>query len=87
MRDRGEHAAVVRPGPIPWPPPGAFEERGPGSPPSYPPKGWPTKAQLDYTQQAIVVGLLVLALPWLIGRLATDPGSVLAGVGRKQTGA
>jgi hypothetical protein len=86
MRTRGEHppAAVIPAALRPWPPePG---RRSPDEPRRYPPDGWPTKSQLDYTQQAILTALLVLALPWLVVRLATDPGSVLAGLGRRQTG-
>lgn len=84
MRDRGEQHSAVRVPVRPWPPkPG---QPGPGEQRRYPPEGWPTKSQLDYTQQAILTGLLVLALPWLVIRLATDPGSVLAGLGRRQTG-
>lgn len=48
----------------------------------YPPPGWPTKAQLDYTQQAILLGLLVLALPWLVTKLVTRPSDVLASLGQ-----
>jgi hypothetical protein len=50
----------------------------------YPPRRWPTKDQLTYTKEAITVFLLLLALPWLVSKLLTNPSSVLSGVGRRQ---
>lgn len=50
---------------------------------TYPPAGWPSLGQLTYTKEIVTVLLLVLALPWLVGKLVTDPGSVLAGLGRR----
>jgi hypothetical protein len=49
----------------------------------FPPASWPTVGQLDYTQKLITALLLVLALPWLVGKLLTNPAMVLAGVGRR----
>jgi hypothetical protein len=47
---------------------------------TFPPPNWPSKAQLDYAQAMIVLGLLILALPWVVGKLVTNPGAVFAGV-------
>jgi hypothetical protein len=49
----------------------------------FPPPSWPTKAQIDYTQAAILLGLLILALPWLVSKLLSDPGVLLAGLGQR----
>jgi hypothetical protein len=49
----------------------------------YPPARWPSMSQLTYTKEAITVLLLVLALPWLLTKLATDPGAILSGLGRR----
>jgi hypothetical protein len=49
---------------------------------SWPPPEWPSVAQLTYTKELITVVLLLLALPWILGRLATRPretGAALAG--------
>jgi hypothetical protein len=45
-----------------------------------PPRNMPTHAELVYWKEAIMVGLLILALPWLIHRLLTDPGKLVANV-------
>jgi hypothetical protein len=49
----------------------------------YPPACLPSRSQLEYTRELIVVALLVLALPWLVTNLITDPGRVLTGLGRR----
>lgn len=49
----------------------------------YPPAGWPAKESLAYTKELITCALLVLALPWLVVKLITDPGLVLSGLGRR----
>jgi hypothetical protein len=68
--------------PMPWPP----RHTGPvGAPVGYPPAGWPTLGQLVWTKELIVVLLLVLALPWLMRRLLTNPASVLSGVAKRVT--
>jgi hypothetical protein len=49
---------------------------------SWPPADWPSTAQLTYTKELITVVLLLLALPWILGRLASRPretGAALAG--------
>lgn len=68
-----------------WPPSSLGQSAAEARPPRrFPPAGWPNLAQLTYTKEAITVLLLLLALPWLVGRLLSDPGSVLAGIGRRQ---
>jgi hypothetical protein len=73
-----------------WPPPwegsGGAGAATAGPAPSsagvanFPPKGWPSKAQLDYAQAIIVLGLLVVALPWVVTTLVTRPGDLLGGI-------
>lgn len=46
-------------------------------------KRMPAKATLDYTNAAITAFVLVLALPWLLRKLATNPADVIAAAGRK----
>ncbi len=46
----------------------------------FPPAGWPTKAQVDYAQAIIILGLLLLALPWVVGKLLTNPGALASGM-------
>jgi hypothetical protein len=67
-----------------WPPRPDAPSAGEPARRSYPPAGWPTHAQLTYTKEAITALLLVLALPWLVSKLLTDPGAVLAGLGQRQ---
>jgi hypothetical protein len=75
-----------------WPPAWdpAAPAAGPAAPPTaqapptgYPPPGWPTKDQLDYTNKAVTALLLVLALPWLAYKLVTRPSEVLSGAARQ----
>jgi hypothetical protein len=69
---------------VTWPP----EINGPpaeGGVRAFPPDTWPSRAQLEYARTLIVVLLLFLALPYLIGKLATDPGAILTGFGRRLT--
>lgn len=42
---------------------------------SWPPADWPSVAQLTYTKELITVVLLLLALPWILARLARHPHS------------
>jgi hypothetical protein len=73
------------PTPIPWDVAGPAAAAG-GPQRHWPPVDWPTQAQLDYTQKLITVVLLVLALPWLVGKLVTRPGDVLTAAGHKHVG-
>jgi hypothetical protein len=43
----------------------------------------PGRAAIGYWREAITLALLLLALPWLVLKLITDPARVLAGAGRK----
>jgi hypothetical protein len=45
---------------------------------SFPLEGWPTAPTVEYLTKLIVLGLLLLALPYLIGKLLTRPGDVFA---------
>lgn len=82
MRDRHSES--------PWPPAWAPAEqptslpvgsaapaRGGGG---FPPEGWPTKEQIDYAQAAILLLLLLLALPWVLSKLLTNPSSLVAAI-------
>lgn len=66
-------------GAVTWPPPWRCE--GPSAP-AFPPPGWPSKGQLDYTKALIVVGLLLLALPYVAMKLVSAPERILGGLGR-----
>lgn len=44
----------------------------------FPPPGMPSKAQIDYTTALIMLGLLLLMLPWLIGKVVTNPQAIVA---------
>jgi hypothetical protein len=71
-------AAALAPTPIPW------STNAAGSAParSWPPADWPSTAQLDYTQKLVTVVLLLLALPWVLGKFARSPraaGETMAG--------
>jgi hypothetical protein len=76
-----------------WPPPWGATESDPATvvgsarPAAgvgkFPPAGWPTKAQIDYAQAAILLGLLLLALPWVVSKLLSDPGLLLTGLGHR----
>lgn len=46
---------------------------------SYPPPGWPTADQVEYTREIILLGLLLIALPWLISTLASRPEAIFLG--------
>jgi hypothetical protein len=64
-----------------WPP--SWSEPAPGD---YPPSRWPSKEQLTYTKELVTVALLLLALPWLLSKLLTDPGALFAGLGKRHVG-
>jgi hypothetical protein len=71
-----------------WPLPTPWEGEkgtGPGAKrPGWPPADWPTHGQLIYAKELITVLLLMLALPWLVSKLVTNPGAVLSGLGQRQ---
>jgi len=46
---------------------------GPGKIPG---EGWPSIETIDYVSKFIVLIVLLLALPWLIGKLVTSPHDV-----------
>lgn len=45
------------------------------------PRRLPNKQRLEYTKLLLEVLLLVLALPWLLYRLATNPRELIKGIG------
>lgn len=49
---------------------------GPGNEGPFPGEGWPKLETLDYASKLIVFVILLLALPWLIAKLLTNPGEV-----------
>lgn len=57
---------------------------GPVQPMShFPLPGWPAGSTVDYLTKLILLGLLLLALPYLIGKLLTDPASVMVAAGNR----
>lgn len=59
-----------------WPLPAgkAHAHSGAGA---FPPAGWPDMSTVEYLTKLILLGLLLLALPYLLGRLVFHPGDVL----------
>lgn len=47
----------------------------------FPLPGWPATSTVDYLTKLILLGLLLLALPYLIGKLLTSPADVLVAAG------
>lgn len=45
----------------------------------FPLPGWPAQGTVEYLTKLIVLGLLLLSLPYLIGALIMKPGAVLEG--------
>ena len=45
----------------------------------FPLPGWPALPTIEYMTKIIVLGLLLLALPYLIGAVLTRPEKLLAG--------
>ncbi len=45
----------------------------------FPLPGWPAQPTVEYLTKLIMLGLLLLALPYLIGALVMRPGAVLEG--------
>ncbi len=55
---------------------------------NFPLPGWPAPTTVDYLTKLIVLGLLLLALPYLIGKLLTSPAEVFTSTaGRAMTAA
>jgi hypothetical protein len=48
-----------------------------GSAVTFPRPGWPTMSTVEYLTKLILLGLLLLALPYLLGRLVFHPADVL----------
>jgi hypothetical protein len=48
-----------------------------------PPRWAPPLGAVQYVKEAVTALLLVLALPWLLWKLVTDPASLLKHAGRK----
>jgi hypothetical protein len=56
---------------------------GPGAPGPehegpFPGPHWPDLHTVEYLSKLIILIVLLLALPWLVGKLLTDPGEVLS---------
>lgn len=49
---------------------------GPSDDSPLPGEGWPALETIDYLSKLIVLIVLLLALPWLIHKLLTDPGQL-----------
>lgn len=49
----------------------------------YPLPGWPAQDTLEYFTKLILLGLLLLALPYVIGKLLTRPGDLLDQAGKR----
>jgi hypothetical protein len=47
----------------------------------FPLPGWPAQTTVEYLTKLIALGLLLLALPYLIGRLIMHPAELLVDVG------
>ena len=76
--------------PAPWLPLAAEQAAGRGPGPGrehpFPGPGWPPLEAIDYLSKLIVLGVLLLALPWLVGKLLTHPGKVPAELGEHLLG-
>lgn len=57
------------------PPPAAQPDNGPA--PRFPKAGMPAKHDLDYVKVVIEVALLLLAIPYLVRRLAKRPKTTM----------
>ena len=62
---------------------GGSGEAGLGHPPG---EGWPAIETIDYVTKFIVLLVLLLALPWLIGKLVTAPHEVKLAMGPASVG-
>ena len=43
---------------------------------------WPSRSQMEYAKVALELLLLLLALPWIVGRLLSDPAGLMRNLGR-----
>jgi hypothetical protein len=50
---------------------------GPGAEHPIPGPGWPRRETVEYLSKLIVLVLLILALPWLVSKLLTNPAEVV----------
>jgi hypothetical protein len=46
--------------------------------------GWPAKHDLDYVKTLIELALLLLAVPWILKRLASNPGGTARKAGESK---
>lgn len=74
--------------PPPWP---ALLEPEQGEPSGgkgpMPGEGWPKLETVDYANKLIMLVILLLALPWLLGKLISDPGNMSRHAARMAAGA
>ena len=54
---------------------------------AFPWEGWPKAESIDYVNKLIIVLILLLALPWLIGKLLTHPEELSGHAGGLSMGA
>lgn len=67
-----------------WPPANDGPAQAGSEPPlSFPPDGWPRKSQIEYATALLLLGLLLLSLPWLVIKLLTNPEEVFAAATRR----
>lgn len=57
------------------------------APMPFPGEHWPDLHAVEYTTKLIVLIVLLLALPWLISKLLTNPGEVMRHSGSIPAGA
>jgi hypothetical protein len=54
------------------------QEQAPAGPvPGIPAEGWPDLHTIEYLTKLIVLGLLLLSLPWLLAKLVHSPGDAM----------
>jgi hypothetical protein len=82
------------PRPLTAPPPWlSLLEPGQGEPPTssgkgpMPGEGWPKFETVDYANKLIMLMILLLALPWLLGKLISDPEHMSRHAAKMATGA
>lgn len=70
-----------------WPPAVLVRAAGPGQRGTWHKRApWPARDSLEYTRLFVTVALLLLALPWLVSKLLTEPEDVLQGLGQRAAG-